>query len=304
MNSTLTAGQPFTRVSFENQGQPLAGWLFHPPASGTATGLPAIVMAHGFAGTVDENLCRFAARFANAGFLVLAFDYRSFGASAGWPRQVLDIAAQHSDWRAAIAWIRTHPACDPERVVLWGTSFSGGHVQQLAAHDSRIKAIVAQVPFADGRANTGAVWQALRLIVAALRDRWRAWRRSHPYYIGAVGHPGTLAVMTSADAMEAGLTLSSPRSSWENRVAARIILQILNYRPGLEAGQIRCPVLYQLADKDVVTPPQPVLDAARRAALATVIHYAIEHFEIYQGEPFERSVADQLEFLSNALGSR
>src|ERR1700737_4146534 len=85
-----------------------------------------------------------------AGLAALVFDYRHFGASEGEPRQLLDIKLQLADWTAAIAFARTLEGIDEERIALWGTSFSGGHDIELAAHDGRVAAVVAQVPFVDG----------------------------------------------------------------------------------------------------------------------------------------------------------
>jgi hypothetical protein len=34
---------------------------------------------------------------------------------------------------------------------------------------------------------------------------------------------------------------------------------------------------------------------------AEVVRYAVGHFDVYRGAPFERSVADQLEFLVRHL---
>jgi uncharacterized protein len=52
---------------------------------------PCVVLAHGFAGTVDSGLLPYAERFAAAGLDALAFDYRHFGASEGEPRQLWSI---------------------------------------------------------------------------------------------------------------------------------------------------------------------------------------------------------------------
>src|SRR6478736_7100503 len=89
---------------------------------------PCVVLAHGFAGTVDSGLLPYTERFAAAGLDALAFDYRHFGESAGEPRQLLSIPRQLEDYAAAVAHARSLPGVDPERIVLWGTSFSGGHV--------------------------------------------------------------------------------------------------------------------------------------------------------------------------------
>jgi uncharacterized protein len=89
---------------------------------------PCVVLAHGFGSTVDSGLLGFAERFAQAGIDALAFDYRHFGASDGEPRQLISIAKQQQDYAAAIAYARSLEGVDPERIVAWGSSYSGGHV--------------------------------------------------------------------------------------------------------------------------------------------------------------------------------
>jgi hypothetical protein len=56
------------------------------------------------------------------------FDYRHFGASDGQPRQLIDIAGQLDDYRAAICFARSLRGVNAKRIALWGTSLSGGHV--------------------------------------------------------------------------------------------------------------------------------------------------------------------------------
>ena len=52
---------------------------------------------------------------------------------------------------------RTLPGIDPNRIGLWGTSFSGGHVIATAARLPGIAAVVSQCPFTDSVASLGAV---------------------------------------------------------------------------------------------------------------------------------------------------
>jgi dipeptidyl aminopeptidase/acylaminoacyl peptidase len=73
-------------------------------------------MAHGTTGTMNFGLARYAQRFAAAGFAVLVFDYRHFGASDGWPRQLIRVGRQVADWRAAVRFARMLPQVDPDRV--------------------------------------------------------------------------------------------------------------------------------------------------------------------------------------------
>ncbi|PRY95747.1 fermentation-respiration switch protein FrsA (DUF1100 family) [Hasllibacter halocynthiae] len=268
------------------------------PRDGTR---PAVVMAHGFSGVIAEPLLRYADRFAKAGLVAVLFDYRTFGRSGGRPRQWMDIPRQQEDWRAVIDWARGQPGIDASRIALWGTSFSGGHVMDLAAGGADVQAVVAQAPFADGRQNTGDPRQALRLFGAALRDRWRGMRGRYPYYIGAAGHPGDLAAMTTPDAVPHDWWQQSRGTGWENRITPRVFLQALRWRPGAKTAAIACPLLVQVAAADAVTPPQPARDAAAAAPRGRAVDYDIEHFEIYFGEPFERAVADEIAFLQEAL---
>ncbi|MDN5931699.1 MAG: alpha/beta fold hydrolase, partial [Pseudonocardia sp.] len=119
-----------TEHPFTVDGEQCAAWLFRPDSPGR---VPCVVLAHGFGMTRACRLDAWAERFAAAGLAALVFDYRGFGDSGGSPRQVLDIAAQRADWRAAVAHARTTPGIDAGRVALWGTSFSGGHVLAVAA---------------------------------------------------------------------------------------------------------------------------------------------------------------------------
>ena len=74
-------------VTFESGGSTIAAVFYRPNRPGRH---PCVVMAHGFSGTMDWILPDFAAVFAAAGFAVLTFDYRHFGASEGQPRQLVD----------------------------------------------------------------------------------------------------------------------------------------------------------------------------------------------------------------------
>ena len=195
---------------------------------------------------------------------------------------------------------------DADRLGLWGTSFSGGHVQHLAAqgaeHGFRVAAVVAQAPFCDGRADEGELWQSARLALASLRDRLRSHLNFEPLYVGLVGHPGDLAVMTSPDAL-LGIRTEPEDSLWENRVAARVLLDAVNYRPGLEADKIRCPIRYDLPSRDVVTPVKPIEEAAARAPRGELARWDATHFEIYWEPWFSKLAAAQAAFFATHLGA-
>src|SRR6476646_6339227 len=136
-------------VTFDSLGSACSGWLYAPSRAG-AEPLPAIAMAHGFTGVKEMDLDPVASALAASGLVVLLFDYRGWGTSAGEPRQHVDPRVQLDDYQSALSWLAARPDVDESRLGVWGTSYSGGHVLHLAAHDRRIKAVVSQVPFVDG----------------------------------------------------------------------------------------------------------------------------------------------------------
>jgi dienelactone hydrolase len=291
----------FTRedVSFDSHGTSCAAWLYRPDG---VTSPPIIVMAHGFAAIRVLRLDAYAERFAEAGYAVLVFDYRGWGDSAGEPRRVLDIRAQQRDWRAAVAYARSIEGVDTSRLVLWGTSFGGGHALHLAAEDHDVAAVIAQVPHISGPASTFAQPGRLvaRLVVAGVRDQVRALSGRQPYRVAAAGYPGDLAMMTSPDAAPMAIRLAGDRYEEllpENDVAARIALRVPFYSPGRRAPKITAPTLVQIAERDTVTPFGVALKAARRIPRGEVKTYDCQHFEPYLDPYFDTVIADQLAFL-------
>lgn len=134
-------------VSFLSGGVECAAWLYLP------TGVqapPLVVMAHGLGGTRHMRLDEYARTFAGSGMAALLFDYRGFGDSGGAERQIVDVAGQLADWRSAVAFARAELPVDRTRIAIWGTSFGGGHVLELAGEDAELAAVVAQCPFNDG----------------------------------------------------------------------------------------------------------------------------------------------------------
>ncbi|MGH3623612.1 MAG: alpha/beta hydrolase [Sciscionella sp.] len=290
-------------VNLYPAGVRCSAWLYRPDGMDDNSSAPCVVLGHGFSAVRDQRLDAFAERFAKAGMAALVFDYRHFGDSDGEPRQLLDIGKQLADWRTAIAFVRAQRGIDPDRIVAWGSSFSGGHSISIAAEDHRLAAAVAQGPFADGLANLVAYGPkaVLRLSAHGIADQVSALLGRQPHLIPAVAEPGGLAVITTPDAVSGFASITSPTSSWRNEVAARVALWIAFYRPVARAKHIRCPILFCIASDDVVTPPGAARRAAAAAPLSETKEYPGGHFTVYTGDTFERLVADQLEFLERHI---
>jgi dienelactone hydrolase len=290
-------------VRFPSTTGQCSAWLYLPATVSSQRPVPVIVMAHGLGGVKAMRLDAYAERFHAAGYGCLVFDYRHFGGSDGEPRQLLRVRRQLEDWRAAIAYARSRPEVDPARVVAWGTSFGGGHVLTLAAEDHGFAAVIAQCPFTDGLASVLAIKprSSLKVTARALADLASSFLGRDPITVATAGPPGSAALMTAPDAESGYLALldDTADSGFSNHVAARAALDIMGYAPGRRARRIPCPVWVGICDTDSVAPARTAVRQLRRAPQATLQRYPTGHFDIYLGEEFERSVADQLAFLTS-----
>lgn len=292
-----------TDRDFISAGVRCAAW--HYTGAETGTLRPCVVMGHAFGLTRDSGLEGYAERFAAAGYDALVFDFRHLGASDGQPRQIVSPKRQLDDLRAAVAHARTLPGVDPERIVLWGMSLSGGQVIELASEDERIAAMISVVGSVDmvassfkGFRRDGPV-PTTRLSLAAMRDCVAALRRKAPVCVPIFGPPGSLAFVSSPGAFEAALGAAGP--TFRNEVAARAALEMAGVRPGRFAKDLRCPALFQIADLDQVVDSEATAKAAFSAAgRARVRHYPCDHLDPLGGQ---RNVmaAHQLEFLASVL---
>ncbi len=287
-------------VGFGSGGETCAAWFYRPQGEDPH---PCVVMAHGWAGVREARLDAYAERFADAGLAVLLFDYRYFGASSGEPRQLIDVHRQHEDWTAAIAFARQLEAVDADALALWGTSFAGGHVIEIAAADHRVAAAIAQCPAADMRAALLKLppRNAIRMAFAGIADRVAGLLGRPARYMPAVGPPGTFAAMTAPEAYPGYLALIPEDSTWRNEFAPRVALGLIFYRPIRRAPTVSCPVLVCVCDHDETTLPEPAVALAERLPRGEAIHYDSGHFDIYVGDVFEQAVTDQTEFLSRHL---
>ncbi len=283
-------------IQFVSEGLKCSGWFY--PASGKQDA-PCVILGHGFGGVKEMRLDAYAERFAGAGYHALVFDYRHFGTSEGEPRQLLSIPKQHQDWHAAIRHARTLPGVEAGKIILWGTSFSGGHVLSVAIREPDIAAVISQVPFMSGlsAALVSGLSQNARLTVAAWKDVARMLLKRDPYYVSIFGEPGDLAAMTAPGEMTAARRLFPDGFQPVEMVAARIFLSIAGYSPGRLASKLQVPWLVQVASGDVTTPMKPAVKAAGKAPKGRLIVYPVGHFDVYVPPGFERTVGDQIRFL-------
>ncbi|MFP6899459.1 MAG: alpha/beta fold hydrolase [Opitutales bacterium] len=155
-------------VTIWSDGTRMAGDLYLPKNRKPTDKLPAIIFANGTGGVKRRLPTRMGPVFADNGYAFLAFDYRGWGESDGklmvlepTPspnekgvvtvkarviRWQIDFADQTEDIRNAIAFVSGEPAVDASKIGLFGTSYGGGLVTWVAAHEPRVRCLVMQVP--------------------------------------------------------------------------------------------------------------------------------------------------------------
>jgi len=288
--------------NFTCDGTKCAGWLYRPDEEDDET--PVVIMAHGFGGERTFRLPAYAERFAERGIAAYVFDYRGFGDSEGEPRQLISPKRHVQDWLAAVEHV---DSLEYDGIALWGSSFSGGHVVATAARtDIEISALVAQVPFTDGRANTihlvrkKGLGYGVRSVFAGLRDQTRSLTGRAPYYVPITSEPDRFGVLNTPGAKEGFEAIIPEGEAMDNRCAARILVTVGLYRPIAETSEVDCPAFVMKAENDLVVPTKPI-EKLIESLDADALRLECGHFDPYLGETFDKVVEEEADFLEKNL---
>jgi len=177
----LADGVTTKEVTYYSDGIGCYARLFFPKDFSATGKTPGIVLGQGWAGT-HFSIEKYGARFAERGLVAMVIDYRGWGSSDPFIAQTQSTVSrgdieptrddkrfagaktdvvfkrtrlipmkQVEDYRNAISYLQGEPGVDPDRIGIWGSSFAGGNVIVVAALDSRVKAVVGQVPAISGK---------------------------------------------------------------------------------------------------------------------------------------------------------
>ncbi len=268
----------FTPIEFKSSGALCRGRLY-PPKAGEANGA-GIVIAHGLCGTMDSGLFAYAEAFAAAGFHALVFDYRGFGESDGTPRQFVSVPHQIKDWQQAIGFLRRHDNVDASRIGLWGVSFSGGHVVHLAHDDTKIRAVVAQVPMLDPvlALNVGnfqrGVEKTLALQAAVMTYFKNRWGSQQADMLLVAPDGSENPAMLAADEAAAYAKIAGP--SWRNELHPKSLIsgKVERNNASLLTDDVTSPILIQMGEDDKIVSNEASHNFSRRCGpLATLSVY-------------------------------
>jgi len=252
-------------IEFMSKGVRCRGLKYIPDDLRAGGRRPAIVMAHGFSAVKEMYFTNYAEEFRRAGLVAVLFDYRYLGESGGEPRgQVLPFE-QIEDYRNAITFAQTQPEVDPEKIGVFGSSYSGGHVIVVGAVDRRVKCVASQVPYLDGWATADALNTKTGIdgFVKFLEgDRSERYKSGRVNYLPVVAADGNAVLNTQTSYQWFTETAKKMAPRWENRVTVESLEWLFLYHPVLFVPKVSpTPLLIVVAENDELVPTEVTLRA-------------------------------------------
>lgn len=286
----LPEGVTSRQVTFYSDGTPCYGRIFFPKGFNAKGKWPAVVVGHGI-NAQAVGIEKYAARFADRGLVAMAIDYRTYGYSGGdvlllepdtttddravWEKEAriqikrtnLNNFRETEDFRAAISYIQSEPGIDPQRIGIWGSSNGASVVLMVAALDSRVKAVVAQVGAVGGLNANGPVAISPQMLEDGIK-RARTGQGAE---------------------VDGGFSFRSKIDMWSSQVNRE-------FRPGalLERIPQTTKILWIPAEKDELIPPHgqngPFAGSKAFKGTSQVAEVPyLTHFQIYSFAGFEVS---------------
>lgn len=164
------------KISFRRDELSLVGHLFTPSNFDDTLKYPTLI-CQGSVSSVKEMMPdNYARLLAQEGFVVLDFDYASYGESEGLPRKNENVVGKLKDLQAAVSYLQT--LLFVGKIGMVGICTSGGNAAYLAANDDRLSAVAAVVPWMYEPALAEPFWGKETLVNNHKRAE-DAWQRFH-----------------------------------------------------------------------------------------------------------------------------
>jgi len=296
-------------IEFPSQGATLRGLLFLPEARPGK--LPLVIMAHGTSATVFMVADRYAQAFQRAGLAALLYDHRNFGRSAGEPRQEINPWIQCRGYRDAIDFAVGLAEIDPDRIALWGDSYTGGQVVVVGAIDRRAKAIVAQCPVFGAEPPsvepTRANFEILAGIFSQGDVRGSPETTTGPLPVVSFDQAGTPSLLKPIQAFRWFIDYGGRAGTkWMNNVTRVIPATPVPYHPSLCAPFVTAPTMLIVAPEDEMVHANYSVSRQTYELLPGPKQWhdiAGGHFGLlyYPSELFEEASRVQVQFLNKWL---
>lgn len=138
-------------VTFKNKSWDVAADLHLPEGFDATKTYPAIVVAHPISSCKEQTAAIYASKLAEIGYVCLAFDASTQGASGGPGQYFEDPATRVEDFRCAVDYLATQGFIDADRIGVLGICGGGGYAASAAMTERRFKAVATVVGANYGR---------------------------------------------------------------------------------------------------------------------------------------------------------
>lgn len=298
----------FVNVEFESQQAVLRGRLYRPESDVPS---PVVVMAHGTSATITMTTDRYAEAFREAGFAVLLYDHRNFGASGGAPRQEINPWVQARGYCDAMTYLQSVPGIDADAMALWGDSYSAAEVIVVGAVDERPAAVIAQIPAMGAHPPPpdpdGSLFAALRntLLRGPIDDQ--PADTTGPLPVVSADQMATPSLLTPIQAFRWFIEYGGRHGTgWENRATRVLPPTPCPFHAGLAAPHLAHPLLMMIAPHDEMPGANPGVSRAAYDAVPGPKelfemdggHFGLLH---HPSVLFDQASAAQCEFLGRTL---
>jgi uncharacterized protein len=278
-------------VSFYSEGIRLAGDIYLPPDLGAGERRAGIVLCHGYTGVRNIYLPDNARVLAEAGYVVLNFDYKGWGGSEG-PKTRLAPYSRVADVMAALSFLAAQREVDESRLGLYGTSYGGATVVWTAAIDPRVKCVVSVVGIGNGARWMRSVRRPDEyhdLLERAAADRARRAETGRSEFVGR----GEI-LLADRQSAEIGAKARAGNPAAVTEVPLEFVDDTLSFNPEWVVDKIAPrPILLITTDNDRLVPPaeSEALYARAGEPKKLLVLKGFGHYEVYEGEAF-RQVMD------------
>ena len=284
-----------TPVTFHSEGCKLVGDLYAPPDLRPGERRAGIVLCHGYTGVKDLYLPDNARVLVEAGYVVLAFDYKGWGESEG-PRTRLAPYSRVADVQAALTFLGAQDAVDEARLGIYGTSYGGATVVWTGAVDSRVRCIVSVVGIGHGERWMRSVRRPdewFDLLDRSAADRVKRTMDGESEFVNRNR-------ILLPDRQSAELAAAARRNvpSALNTLPLEYVDETLGFHPEWVVDKIAPrPVLFITTDDDRLVPPEEsrVLYEKAGEPKKLVVLEGYGHYEVYAepafGEVMRETVA-------------
>lgn len=279
-------------VSFYSEGVKLVGDLYVPSGLEPGEMRAGIVLCHGYTGVKDLYLPDNARVLNEAGYVVLAFDYKGWGESEG-PRGRLAPFSRVIDAQAALSFLGAQPEVDAERLGLYGTSYGGATVVWTAAIDKRVKCVVSVVGVGQGERWMRSVRRPdewFDLLERAAADRAK---RAETGISELVDRDEVLLPDRQSTALSAAARADNPAAI--NTLPLEYVDETLSFHAEWVVDKIAPrPVLFITTDDDRLVPPEESESLYERAGepKKLVVLKGHGHYEVYAEPAFSEVMAE------------